>query len=217
MKKYIIILYSFITIALLYFVDQIIQVNYLLKVSLKLLLMGGVFFINQHLKTNMTKNFFTVKKIKTYKIGLFLSILSFISIFIGFLISRSFIDFSTLRQDFFVKYELTGIKFIIASIYLVLVNSFLEEYFFRGFIFYNLNNKYIAHITSSTFFAVYHLANFINWFEHKIFLLFPLTGLIVGGIIFNLLIEKSKDLYNAWLVHLTADVAIVIIGIFILF
>jgi membrane protease YdiL (CAAX protease family) len=120
-------------------------------------------------------------------------------------------------DEFKNKYELTGIKFFIASIYLVVFNAFLEEYFFRGFVFFNLNNRKFAYVFSSLAFSIYHISNFKNWFTNDLLIIIPLAGLFLSGILFNNLDSKSKDIYNSYIPHFAADLAIVIIGYFIIF
>ena len=55
----------------------------------------------------------------------------------------------------------------------------------------------------------------IGWGSRPLILLI-LAALFVGGVIFNLLNEKSRCIYPSWLVHLCANLAINTIG-FILF
>jgi len=120
-------------------------------------------------------------------------------------------------DEFKNKYQLTGFKFIAASVYLVVVNAFLEEYFFRGFIFFNLENKKFTYIFSSSAFSIYHISNFKNWFSTDLLVFLPLAGLFLSGLLFNYLDEKSGDIYNSYIPHFFADLAIVIIGFFIIY
>jgi membrane protease YdiL (CAAX protease family) len=162
-------------------------------------------------------NFLKPKKTKTYRKGLVVSIIAFAVIIIGFLIIRNYLDYQVMVDEFRNKYELTGIKFFIASFYLVVFNALLEEYFFRGFIFFNLENKYFAYTFSSLAFSIYHISNFKNWFTNDLLIIVPLLGLFLSGILFNYLDSKSKDIYNSYIPHFFADLAIVIIGYFIMF
>jgi membrane protease YdiL (CAAX protease family) len=120
-------------------------------------------------------------------------------------------------DEFKNKYELTGFKFFAASAYLVVVNAFLEEYFFRGFIFFNIKNRNLAYVFSSLAFSIYHISNFKNWFSNDFLVILPLGGLILSGVLFNYLDEKSGDIYNSYIPHFFADLAIVIIGFFIIY
>ena len=95
------------------------------------------------------------------------------------------------------------------------MNSLLEEFFFRGFIFLSLKKiieSRSAHIISAFLFSVYHIAIMSGWFSLPIFIL-AMAGLFAGGIIFNLLNSKFNNIYISWLVHMFANFAINTIGL----
>lgn len=112
----------------------------------------------------------------------------------------------------------TGDNFLWVALYISFVNSLLEEFFFRGVLFLGLLDELprtAAHGISAALFAVYHTAMIFGWGSPPLILLL-LAALFAGGIIFNLLNEKSRCIYPSWLVHLCANLAINAIG-FILF
>lgn len=213
-KKKFIIIYSLFLVISLYFVDQILEINYFLKVLFKIILILLSFIIGK--QYNLSFKFLKFKHIKNYKIGLLISLFTFFIIFIGFMILKEFIDLTILKNEFLNKYQLDGFKFFIASFYLIFINSFIEEYFFRGFIFLNLENKKFSNLFSSFIFAIYHISNFQNWFTNYFMLIIPLIGLIIGGMIFNYLSTINKDIYNSYIPHMLADLSIVIIGYFLI-
>jgi len=216
MKKNIfIVIFTIIFVSILYYVDATLKLDYLSKVLIKLGLLIISFILGK--KIGLDYGFLKPKKTKAYKKGLIVSVIAFLSIILGFLIIKDFLNYQVMINEFQNKYELTGIKFFIASIYLVVVNAFLEEYFFRGYIFFNLTNKYFAYIFSSLAFSVYHLSNFKNWFKSDALVIVPVLGLFISGILFNYLDSKSKDIYNSYIPHFFADLAIVIIGYLIIY
>ena len=212
--KYIII-YSVLFIVSLYIIDQVFQMSYFYKVIFKLFMIAISYLVGKFF-FNMSFNFLRFKKIRSYKKGLMLSLLAFSIIFIGFLIINNFMNFDILKNEFINKYKLTGYKFFIASFYLVVINSFIEEYFFRGFIFLNYKNRKTGNIFSSIMFSIYHISNFQNWFDNKFLLVIPITSLVIAGIIFNYLVSITDDIYNSYIPHMFADLAIVIIGFFLI-
>ena len=112
----------------------------------------------------------------------------------------------------------TGENFLFVAIYISLVNSLLEEFFFRGFLFLGLLDgapRWLAYSFSAILFALYHIAMMFGW-GSPVLILLILAALFAGGLIFNLLNEKSHSIYPSWLVHLCANLAINTIG-FILF
>lgn len=216
MKKQIfIIIYSIFFVLALFFVDQILEISYFHKVLFKVFLIILSFILSKFIY-GMSFDYLKPKKLSNYKIGIYLSIISFISIFIIFFLLKDWININSIKSDFINKYQLDGIKFFIASFYLVFINAFLEEYFFRGFIFFNSLNKKFAYFFSSILFSIYHLSNFIHWFEQPIILIVPLVGLFIVGIIFNYLCNITQDIFHSYIPHLFADLAIVIIGYFII-
>ncbi len=210
-KDKFIILYSLFFVFSLYFVDQVMEIIYLYKVIYKIVLIIISYFLGKKYY-NINFNFLFPKKLKKYKLGIIISLISFISIFIVFSIIKNSINLAIIKDEFLNKYQLDGIKFFIASFYLIIFNSFIEEYFFRGFIFLNLSNKKNANLFSSIMFSIYHISNFKNWLSKPILLLLPIIGLIASGMLFNYLSSINKDIYNSYIPHMFADLAIVIIG-----
>lgn len=105
-------------------------------------------------------------------------------------------------------------NFLRISLYIALVNSLLEEFFFRGFAFLALREDtgaLFAHIFSALSFALYHTAMMLGWFPLPLFLL-ALAGLFVGGLLFNALDAKSKSIFPSWCVHICANLAINAVG-----
>ena len=108
-------------------------------------------------------------------------------------------------------------NFLYVSLYISLVNSLLEELFFRGLLFLNLKHRSrrFAYVFSAGAFAAYHVAMMIGWFSPVLWLL-VMAGLFVGGLIFNWLNEKQESIYPSWLVHMFANFAINTIGFILL-
>ena len=136
----------------------------------------------------------------------------------GYFCTKSFVDFSQVTGTLQEKHGITGENFIFVSLYISLVNSFLEEFFFRGFAFLSLKpyiGRKLAYVFSPALFAFYHGGMLAGMFSWWVFLVL-LTGLFVGGCIFNYLNEKSESLYPSWVTHMFANFAINTVG-FILF
>lgn len=212
-----IVLSSIIVILLLYISDQIMLFNYNLKIIIKLVL----FAVFPILYIIFTKNNFILTSIrnkrtsKNVHLSTILGIIIFLFIIISYFFVIKLIDIETLKTDFVMKYKINENNIFLYGLYLVLINSLLEEFFFRGYIFLNLKsmglNKF-SYIISSLLFAVYHLANFQNWFKLSLFII-VFTGLFIGGTIFNYLDDKQNTFLNSWFVHICADSAIVLIGL----
>lgn len=126
-------------------------------------------------------------------------------------------DFSAIAGSLTADMGVTGDNFLFVSLYISLINSFLEEFFFRGFVFTNLKHagRPLAYAVSAAFFSLYHVAMMVSWFSPLLFFL-VMAGLVLGGVIFNYMNEKADTIYCSWLVHMFANFAINTIGFMLL-
>ena len=103
---------------------------------------------------------------------------------------------------------------IFIGLYIVIFNSLLEEYFWRGFMFQELRNTvkpWLAYALTGIAFSFHHVMFYYNWFNLTFFLVVTL-GLIFYAIIMNFLFQRYKDLLSCWLVHAFVDVVQIGIG-----
>jgi membrane protease YdiL (CAAX protease family) len=211
MKQYIkYIILSFLICTILYIVEQIIQVSFLIKLGVKPILLIMVPLICYGFIIKFKK-----PNIEYIKRGLLSGIIFFCCVMIVYFILSKFIDFRTISSDLLERYNITKSVFIWIGLYVIFINSFLEEFFFRGFVFLNIakENKWVAHIYSALLFSVYHVSIFATWFSFPIMAL-CLFGLFAVGIFFNLLDIKTNSIIPSWISHIFADIAIIIIGLF---
>jgi membrane protease YdiL (CAAX protease family) len=140
-KLFYILSATLITIITLYLIDQVLQVNYISKVIVKLVVFSlfPMIYIKVT-KDNFIKNSFSDKKLFSIKLSHILGVLIFFVILITFYFTKKYINIDVLIYEFEVKYKINKSNILYYGIYLSLVNSLLEEFFFRGFIFLNLKN-----------------------------------------------------------------------------
>ncbi|MFD1037728.1 CPBP family intramembrane glutamic endopeptidase [Virgibacillus byunsanensis] len=216
--SYLVYALSLVSILLLFIVEQILVVDYIYKTSTKVVVFFFVIFIFHYLTKRNPGYFSTLKMdLKRLKISLGIGIGSFVILLGTYFMLKDFIDFATIRDNLAQK-NVTKETFIFIALYIVIGNSFLEELFFRGFVFKNLlqDNRIAAFIYSSFLFSIYHTAIFLTWFNVSLFLL-ALFGLFAIGMIFNWLNENSSNIFNSWIVHVIADIAIIIIALLSVF
>ena len=201
-------------------IDAFIHPNYFVKIPIKIiffLALPMLFFIKNKEAFKEFKKFFVFKKGGILK-ALLLGIGVYTVILGGYLLTRNIFDYSNVTSSLTEGMGITADNFIYVSLYISLMNSFLEEFFFRGYGFITLK-KYttskVAYIFSSTLFAIYHIGMLVEMFHFGVLLLL-LLGLIIGGCIFNYLNESNDNIYPSWFVHMFANFAINTIG-FILF
>jgi len=194
------VFYAVCVILLLFLIEQVFQLPYMTKTLIKLPLFTVLPLLG--LKT---------KKVKPKGVHLHAIIVSigvFMIICIAYFILSRFIDVSTIQEDFTSRMKITNGQYIAIGFYTIFVNAFIEELFFRSYLL-KPSLKYV--IISSALFAIYHIAIFGTWFTWPIFLL-ALTGLFVGGLIFSYFTIHYKSFLSAYLIHMAADAAIVLIG-----
>ncbi|MDY0235595.1 MAG: type II CAAX endopeptidase family protein [Gudongella sp.] len=214
MKK---ILYIAIpAIVLMTIVDGLIKPGYISKSLIKIALFLVIPFIIAYLREN--KNIFEYLKPKDKK-SLFISIALGLGVYVliigAYFLISPFIDSTSIKKILSEDLGVNRDNFIFVAIYISFINSLLEEFFFRGFLFLKLLGKTTrktAYIISAGLFAMYHVAIMGGWFTPYLFIL-AMIGLFVGGILFNYLNEKNNTILNSWLVHMMANFAINHIGL----
>lgn len=206
---------TIISIMVMSIIDAIINPGYLYKSVIKIIMFLLIPLIYTSYDKNIKiKDIFKEKSKKKLFVSMLLGLLVYILILSTYLLLRNFIDLNSIKNILSENLNVNKNNFIFIALYISFVNSLLEEFFFRGFIFLNLNKlikpKY-AYIISSMAFAVYHLAIMGSWFNLGVFFL-AMVGLFIGGVIFNYLNVSNSNIYGSWLVHMMANFAINTVG-----
>ena len=119
------------------------------------------------------------------KISAVLALAVFLFLTVGYMLLSPWLDLSAIPEQ--LRYnDITAATFPVVALYITLVNSLLEEVFFRGFAFLTLR---------------FHPV----WFGVFI------AGLAVAGMLFDWL-DRRGSIWNGWLVHGAANLAINLIG-----
>lgn len=194
--------YCIVVILLLFVVELWAPILYGYKVLLKILLMTlPMLWLGWH--------FFNRPNTRSLVFAIFLGIGSLIVIQVTYWALQQFIDLERIKVLLREQQGINASMFTLVAIYITFGNSLLEELFFRGFLA-NLNIKH-PWVLSSALFAFYHLTIFILWFSWWVLLL-ALVGLFIGGLLFCWLNAAKNSIWNSWVMHIFADVAIVAIG-----
>lgn len=197
-------------------VDGVLRPGYAVKSAIKIAVFAAFPLLLTYLCELMpVKEIFRFRK-QGFGIALGLGLGIYALILGGWAVLRNWIDFSGIAVSLTSTAGVTKENFLYVSLYISFVNSLLEEFFFRGFVFGNLKqNRKFGYLLSAAAFSVYHVAMMIGWFPPAILAL-VLTGLFVGGLIFNWLNEKQDCIYVSWLTHMFANFAINTIGFILL-
>ena len=199
-------------------VDGVIRPGYAVKSAIKI----ALFMLIPLIASRLDRCVLYLQLLRPKKKGLLPAIALGIGIYVvilgGYFLVSPFFDFSQIAGALTDNAGVTKDNFLYVSLYISFANSFLEEFFFRGFVFTNLkqySGRKLAYIFSAAAFSLYHVAMMIGWFSPALFLL-VMVGLVVGGMIFNCLNEKLDTIYCSWLTHMFANFAINTIGFMLL-
>lgn len=163
------------------------------------------------------KSLFTGNK-KSIIFALILGIGVYIFILGAYFVLGPYFDFSMVTTSLENNLGINKENFLFIALYITVINSLLEEFFFRGFSFLSLkqvSSRKFAYIFSAIAFAIYHVAIMNNWFTLPLFILL-IVSLFIAGLLFNYLNERFNNIYVSWIVHMSANLAINTVG-FILF
>ena len=197
------------------FVDGIISPPYFYKSVIKVTLFFFVpliylFKSKEDIKPIFRPNSKGIKLAFVIGVGIYIVVLG------AYFAFRNFIDLSVIKESLTGGIGVNKENFVYVATYISFVNSFVEEFFFRGFA-YLILRKYtkgkVAYLLSAFMFAIYHVGITNGWFNIFIYLL-ATFGMFVGGCIFNSL--DKENIYPSWIVHMFAIFAINTVG-FILF
>ncbi len=216
-KLFPVIAVSLISCGIMAYVDGILQPGYAVKSAIKI----GVFFLLPLILSVSDRSIHFLQLLRPKKRGFLTALCLGIGIYAlilgAYFLIRPYFDFSSIADSLTSTAGVTKENFLFVSLYISFINSFLEEFFFRGFLYTNLkgSSKTIPSLFSATLFSLYHVAMMIGWFSPFLFAL-VMAGLLAGGIIFNWLNEKTGTIYCSWLTHMFANFAINTIGFILL-
>jgi membrane protease YdiL (CAAX protease family) len=113
------------------------------------------------------------------------------------------------------------LKFLALGVFYAVCHSFLEEYYWRWFVFDRLNSlttELKANLISSLGFAAHHvilLAVFFGWASPLTWIFSLCVGF--GGVVWAWLFRRSNGLSIPWVSHLIVDAGIFGLGYLIVF
>lgn len=205
---------TFVICCILAFIEHGLEINYLIKTGFKI----SLFIVSVLIYIKLFKNFrfrdvLSVKKItnREWIRIILLGLSSALIILVAYLICLPYIALDQVMNDLTERLGITATTYIIVGVYITFGNSFLEEFFFRGFIFFNLPRK-LAYLFSPLLFAAYHIPMIMLWFSPLIIVI-CFIGLWLIGVIFHLVNEKNGTIWASWIIHICADVMIILIGL----
>ncbi len=212
-KKWLLVLLIIVPPVLIVLSRQFGEMNYFLSSIYKLVffvpIVYRIFFYKSSFKKSITEGFKWNQFKRNFLPTLGLSVL-FGAIFLSaFLIFKDYLDFSSMisNLDSLVGVNKSNILYIGA--YVILLNSVLEEYFWRGFMFKELKGI-TGYLLTGFGFALHHVMLIYAWFSWPYILVMTL-GLAGFGMVMNKIYEKY-GLFSCWFIHLVQDIVMIGIG-----
>lgn len=141
------------------------------------------------------------------------------TVLLGFCLLRGFLDLPAIRQNLMQKEQLTKENCLFVFAYIALVNSFLEEAFFRGFLtgrFRCAGLQKSGSLLSALAFAVYHIGIVDSWLSIPMLLL-CIAALFAAALFLQYICDHYQSVKASWLVHGCANLAINTVGILLIF
>ena len=200
-------------------VEYVLMLPYLYKSLVKVLLTLGLVGIACAVRKQEPSEVLFLYGMKPAgKLFLLMGIM-FAGVWVGFLLLRGSLDLSLIRERLMAKEGLTKQNCLYVFGYIIIVNSFLEEAFFRGF----LGHAFPENIPkawgtgfAAVCFAVYHIGILDAWVNPAMLLLM-IAGLAAVGAVLQLICDRFGSVKASWLVHGCANLAINTIGAAVMF
>lgn len=214
MQKWFGATFPVLCILLLLWIEQSVDVSYGVKTAAKVILFLGIPFMFFRSTIFIFLRFKKTDR-KSIRIAFILGI-SVMALIIGvFLLLQHHIDIASLQDDL-LQSGITPAVFPFIACYILIGNSIIEEFFFRGLLPDLFGRGVMRFLLPPFFFAIYHIAIFLPWFTLPILLL-AVGGLWTGGLIFQIVNEKSHTILPSWIIHMFADLGILLIGVYVLY
>tara|TARA_Y100000310_G_C20586486_1_gene765688 strand:+ start:368 stop:910 length:543 start_codon:yes stop_codon:yes gene_type:complete len=126
----------------------------------------------------------------------------------SFLFLGEFLNLKTIASELGRSAAINTSNILVIGAYIILINSLLEEFFWRGFVFKELSavtSLWLAHLISGIAFALHHVMFYYNWFNPAWVVLFS-VALTLFTLFMNTIVKKYRDLYTCWYIHAIVDV-----------
>ena len=212
-----IILYVILACLIICALDIFMKPTYMIKSIIKVIL----FVIVPFMLVKKRDKSFLKKLIRPKREGFIKSILLGCSLlalvlFLYFLLQDVY-DFSKVIP-LLAESGINNSNFWLVCFHISLVNSLVEEFFFRGYAFLLLKKSIktvYAYLFSSLMFALYHITIIYEWFSLPIFI-FSILSIMLLGFVLNYLDEKNENIYNSWMSHMFVNFGINTIGLMLL-
>lgn len=164
-----------------------------------------------------------IVKFRNWRNGLGTSIgigLCAVLIFWGlyYLLGDLLLDQDRIVRQLEEQFSVTAATVFFIAPFTIILNSLLEEFFYRGFGFGLLveKNKVLGYLLPATVYTIEHVLFFQEWLD-----LLPFAIASAGLFIFAIVLEKiyaaTNTLVAPWIIHIFGDVAMMGVAVWMLY
>ncbi len=201
-----------------YFFEATYVMASLYKIIFLLPIVYRVFFYKKTWKTAITHDF-SVDKFKKSILHAFGWGALFSIIYAGaFFLFRNLIPIEEIAAQLNNAASITPANIIWIGMYIIIVNSLLEEFFWRGFFFdevHALCGWFVGYILTGIGFTLYHVVYFYQWFSQIELFALAIIGLFGYSCFMCMIFQKYRDLFTCWVIHALVDVVQISIALMI--
>ncbi|MBQ9037505.1 MAG: CPBP family intramembrane metalloprotease [Erysipelotrichaceae bacterium] len=212
------IFFAILATVIMSITERYLTLGYWFKSLVKLVVFGSLIVLYSRYSHRSIKDTINLKfRLPSRKLFVVM-ILVYLIVIAAYFIFKDQLNLEALKNSLFSKEQLTKDSFYWVFIYIIIVNSFLEESFFRGFLFNAFKNNRMlvtGYLFASMMFAIYHIGIISSWFNPLVFVT-AMIGLLGAGIMLQYIEERYDNLLASYLVHSFANIAINTIGTFMI-
>lgn len=139
-----------------------------------------------------------------------------------FVVPTEWIDAPRVREVAAKNHLNEKAVFIALSLYWCFINSLIEEYVWRWFVFRKCEvvlptlNGWVAVVLSAYFFTLHHIVAVKAQFGWPITILAS-AGVFIGGVVWSWLYRRYRSIWPCYVAHLLSDIPVFVIGWWIIF
>ena len=207
---------ALLAVAAVFLVEQFLQPSYWIKTALKTAAFLGAIALYAMISKQSLRETIRLHGLKKPKPLLLGMLFFFAGVVLLFVFFRGQLDLARIKRSLIQKEQLTRENCLFIFAYIIVCNAFLEEAFFRGFVFRLFENKKIGALISGLLFSLYHIGIFITWFDPFLFGL-CVIGLAAVGLFLQWISEKYQSIAASYFIHACANIAINTIGALLIF
>ena len=222
LKISLLLLAAFLPAIILFLIQHFFEATYitssLYKIIFLIPIVYRIFFYKKSWKNAVTHDF-SFTKCKKSIIHAFGWGLLFSAIYAGaFLLFKDFLPIEEIVTQLNTAAAITTANIIWIGLYIIFINSLLEEFFWRGFFFdevHTLCGWVVGYILTGIGFTLYHVVYFYKWFSYPGLFALACIGLFCYSLFMCMIFQKYRDLFTCWIIHALVDVVQIGIALYL--